>query len=143
PGAQPAYAPQPAPGHPAGSHGLQPPRAGQPAPGPQANNHGSPNPGHPNHGYSAPGHPAAGPGPQPGTTMPNPQPPRRKKSRTEPVAYAPVTGSLPLSDDDVTEIPADGPITWPTRSTGIIGVANPVAPGGLAVVSAVRALAPQ
>src|SRR5699024_11309556 len=79
-------------------------------------------PGSPN-----PGHPAAAPGPQPGMAMPNPAPPRRRKPRTEPVAYAPVTGSLPLSRDDVTEIPADGPITWPKRSTGIIGVANLVA----------------
>src|SRR5699024_5161021 len=137
-GAQPAYAPQPAPGHPASSPGPQPPHAGPPAPGPHANpgpqanspgppNPRHPNPGHPSAGYSAPRHPAAGPGPQPGMATPNPQPPRRKKPRTEPVAYAPVTGSLPLSRDDVTEIPADGPITWPKRSTGIIGVANLVA----------------
>src|SRR5699024_9933177 len=134
PGAQPAYAPQSAPGHPASSPGLQPPHAGWPAPGPQASN-----PGHSNHGYSVPGspnpgHPAAGPGPQPGMAMPNPAPPRRRKPRTEPVAYAPVTGSLPLSRDDVTEIPADGPITWPKRSTGIIGVANLVASAVLAVI---------
>lgn len=56
--------------------------------------------------------------------MPPPRPPRRGRQRTEPVAYAPVTGSLPLSRDEVTEIPADGPITWPKRPTGIIGVAN-------------------
>jgi signal transduction histidine kinase len=140
PGAQPAYAPQSAPGHPASSPGLQPPHAGWPAPGPQASTSGHPtNPGHSNHGYSAPGspnpgHPAAAPGPQPGMAMPNPAPPRRRKPRTEPVAYAPVTGSLPLSRDDVTEIPADGPITWPKRSTGIIGVANLVASAVLAVI---------
>ncbi|HJA60808.1 MAG TPA: histidine kinase [Candidatus Brevibacterium intestinavium] len=144
-GAQPAYAPQPAPGHPASSPGPQPPHAGQPAPGPHANpgpqanspgppNPRHPNPGHPSAGYSAPRHPAAGPGPQPGMATPNPQPPRRKKPRTEPVAYAPVTGSLPLSRDDVTEIPADGPITWSKRSTGIIGVANLVASAVLAVI---------
>src|SRR5699024_9214605 len=112
-GAPAAYPPPRAPGHPASSPRPQPTHAVQPAPSPPANNPGPPNhappspgapiPGHPSAGYSAPGHPAAGPGPQPGMAMPNPQPPRRKKSRTEPVAYAPVTGSLPLSRDDVTE----------------------------------------
>ncbi|SDS03656.1 Signal transduction histidine kinase [Brevibacterium siliguriense] len=63
--------------------------------------------------------------PRPGQPpMPPPRPPRRARQRTEPVAYAPVTGSLPLTRDEVTEIPADGPITWPKRPTGIIGVAN-------------------
>src|SRR5699024_5113973 len=138
-GVPPAYAPQPAPGHPASSPGPQPPHSSpspprQPPPRPPATTPGPPNPAHPTTGASPPGHPAAGPGPQPGMAMPNPQPPRRKKSRTEPVAYAPVTGSLPLSRDDVTEIPADGPITWPKRSTGIIGVANLVASAVLAVI---------
>src|SRR5699024_5349104 len=118
----------------------RPARAGWPAPRPQARPAGHPTtPGHPNPGYSAPGsarpgRPAAAPGPEPGMAMPNPAPPRRRKPRTEPVAYAPVTGSLPLSRDDVTEIPADGPITWPKRSTGIIGVANLVASAVLAVI---------
>src|SRR5690625_1245762 len=131
---------RPAPGHPASRPGLQPPPAAWPAPGPHASTSRHPTrPGHSNHGYSAPGspnpgHPAAAPGPQPGMAMPNPAPPRRRKPRTEPVAYAPVTGSLPLSRDDVTEIPADGPITWPKRSTGIIGVANLVASAVLAVI---------
>ena len=66
--------------------------------------------------------------------MPPPRPPRRGRQRTEPVAYAPVTGSLPLSRDEVTEIPADGPITWPKRPTGIIGVANLVLSAVLAVI---------
>lgn len=66
--------------------------------------------------------------------MPPPRPPRRARQRTEPVAYAPVTGSLPLSRDEVTEIPADGPITWPKRPTGIIGVANLVLSAVLALI---------
>ena len=66
--------------------------------------------------------------------MPPPRPPRRGRQRTEPVAYAPVTGSLPLSRDEVTEIPADGPITWPKRPTGLIGVANLVLSAVLAVI---------
>ncbi|WP_209370474.1 sensor histidine kinase [Brevibacterium renqingii] len=81
------------------------------------------------------GHPAAGaPAPQPGMPMPNERPPRGQKPRPEPASYAPVTGSLPLSRDDVTEIPADGPITWPKRSTGVIGVANLVLSAILAVI---------
>lgn len=63
--------------------------------------------------------------------MPPPRPPRRGRQRTEP---APVTGSLPLSRDEVTEIPADGPITWPKRPTGIIGVANLVLSAVLALI---------
>ncbi|WP_166974475.1 sensor histidine kinase [Brevibacterium atlanticum] len=66
--------------------------------------------------------------------MPPPRPPRRGRQRTEPVAFAPVTGSLPLTRDDVTEIPADGPITWPKRPTGFIGVANLVLSAVLAVI---------
>jgi signal transduction histidine kinase len=66
--------------------------------------------------------------------MAPPRPPRRKKERTEPVTYAPVTGSLALSRDDVTEIPADGPIIWPKHPTGFIGVANLVLSALLAVV---------
>lgn len=56
------------------------------------------------------------------------------KPKRDPVAYAPVTGSLPLSRDEVTEIPADGPITWPKRPTGIIGVANLVLSAVLALI---------
>ncbi|WP_420096050.1 histidine kinase [Brevibacterium sediminis] len=66
--------------------------------------------------------------------MPRPRPPRRMKPKRDPVAYAPVTGSLPLSRDEVTEIPADGPITWPKRPTGIIGVANLVLSAVLALI---------
>ena len=56
------------------------------------------------------------------------------KPQREPLALAPVTGSLPLSREDVTEIPADGHITWPKRPTGIIGVANLVLSAILAVI---------
>ncbi|MCU4295605.1 histidine kinase [Brevibacterium permense] len=66
--------------------------------------------------------------------MPRPGPPRRMKPKRDPVAYAPVTGSLPLTRDEVTEIPADGPITWPKRPTGIIGVANLVLSAVLALI---------
>lgn len=100
--APPGHAPQPGP-HPAAQFG-------RPAPNAQSmpNAHPAPN---------AQPMPAAQP-------MPRQRPPRRMKPRREPVAYAPVTGSLPLTREDVTEIPADGPITWPKRPTGIIGVAN-------------------
>ncbi|MGM0699712.1 MAG: histidine kinase [Actinomycetota bacterium] len=96
----PGHAPQPGP-HPAPQPG---PQFGRPAP------HAQPMP-------------TAQPMPMP-QPMPRPRPPRRMKPKRDPVAYAPVTGSLPLSRDEVTEIPADGPITWPKRPTGIIGVAN-------------------
>ena len=62
------------------------------------------------------------------------RPPRRKKPKPENVSYGPVTGAMPLSDQDVTEIPADGPIEWPRRSTGIIGVANLVLSAIMAVI---------
>ena len=104
--APPGHAPQPGP-HPAQQPAAQ---FGRPVPNaqPMPNAHPAPN---------AQPMPAAQP-------MPRQRPPRRMKPRREPVAYAPVTGSLPLSREDVTEIPADGPITWPKRPTGIIGVAN-------------------
>ena len=102
----PGHAPQPGP-HPAQQPAAQ---FGRPAPNaqPMPNAHPAPN---------AQPMPAAQP-------MPRQRPPRRMKPRREPVALAPVTGSLPLSREDVTEIPADGPITWPKRPTEIIGVAN-------------------
>src|SRR5699024_10774480 len=65
---------------------------------------------------SAPGHPASSPGLQP------------------PHAGWPAPGPRLSSRGDVTGIPADGPITWPKRSTGIIGVANLVASAVLAVI---------
>lgn len=106
----PGHAPQPGP-RPAPQPG---PQFGRPAP------HAQPMP-------------TAQPMPMP-QPMPRPRPPRRMKPKRDPVAYAPVTGSLPLSRDEVTEIPADGPITWPKRPTGIIGVANLVLSAVLALI---------
>ncbi|WP_025778889.1 sensor histidine kinase [Brevibacterium sp. VCM10] len=109
--APPAYAPQPGPA----------PHPGQQFSGPAPTTY--------------PGQPAPNARPMPAAQpMPRPRPPRRVKPKREPVAYAPVTGSLPLSRDEVTEIPADGPITWPKRPTGLIGVANLVLSAVLAVI---------
>ncbi|WP_166821437.1 sensor histidine kinase [Brevibacterium limosum] len=110
---QPGYAPQPGP----------PPQFGQQIPTAQY----APA----MHQAPPPGPPRPAPNAQP---MPRPRPPRRMKPQREPLAFAPVTGSLPLSRDDVTEIPADGPITWPKRPTGVIGVANLVLSAVLAVI---------
>ncbi|UZD61974.1 sensor histidine kinase [Brevibacterium sp. JSBI002] len=106
-----------------------------PRPAPQPGPRPAPQPG-PQFGRPSPNAQHA-PHPQPMPTaqpMPRPRPPRRMKPPREPVAYAPVTGSLPLSRDEVTEIPADGPITWPKRPTGIIGVANLVLSAVLALI---------
>ncbi|MGO1450586.1 MAG: histidine kinase, partial [Brevibacterium aurantiacum] len=62
------------------------------------------------------------------------QPPRRKKPKSENVTYAPVTGAMPLTRDEATEIPADGPIEWPSRRVGIVGVANLVLSAVMAAV---------
>lgn len=79
--------------------------------------------------------PAAGPyGQMPMRPVQPMQPPRRKKPRTENVTYAPVTGTMPLTADEVTEIPADGPIEWPHKRVGIVGVANLVLSAVMAVV---------
>lgn len=84
--------------------------------------------------------PAAVPGPngqmpmqtmRPMQTM---QPPRRKRPSAENITYAPVTGAMPLTRDEVTEIPADGPIEWPRRRVGIVGVANLVLSAVMAVI---------
>ncbi|MFP3395289.1 histidine kinase [Brevibacterium sp. H602] len=102
---------------------------------PQPGQRPAPQPG-PQFGRPAP-HAQPAPNAQPMPTaqpMPRPRPPRRMKPPREPVAYAPVTGSLPLSRDEATEIPADGPITWPKRPTGIIGVANLVLSAVLALI---------
>lgn len=106
-----------------------------PRPAPQPGPRPAPQPG-PQFGRPAP-HAQPAPNAQPMPTaqpMPRPRPPRRMKPPREPVAYAPVTGSLPLSRDEATEIPADGPITWPKRPTGIIGVANLVLSAVLALI---------
>lgn len=106
-----------------------------PRPAPQPGQRPAPQPG-PQFGRPAP-HAQPTPNAQPMPTaqpMPRPRPPRRMKPPREPVAYAPVTGSLPLSRDEATEIPADGPITWPKRPTGIIGVANLVLSAVLALI---------
>ncbi|WP_350269791.1 histidine kinase [Brevibacterium sp. CBA3109] len=82
-------------------------------------------------------HPASAAGPygqmpmRPAQPM---QPLRRKKPRAENVTYAPVTGTMPLTADEVTEIPADGPIEWPHKRVGIVGVANLVLSAVMAVV---------
>ncbi|SMX81926.1 Signal transduction histidine kinase [Brevibacterium sp. 239c] len=81
--------------------------------------------------------PAAVPGPNgqmPMLPMQPMQPPRRKKPSAENITYAPVTGAMPLTRDAVTEIPADGPIEWPNRRVGIVGVANLVLSAVMAVV---------
>lgn len=119
---------------------------------PQAAPHANSHPTHPQGFNSGPGFNSPGPAPAPGPVpnqapgpipnqAPNPgmpmtmaRPPRRKKPRPEPVTFAPVTGTMPLSRSEVTEIPADGPIEWPRRSTGIIGVANLVLSAVLAVI---------
>ena len=62
------------------------------------------------------------------------QPPRRTKPKPENLPYAHVTGSMPLTGDGVTEIPADGPIEWPRKSAGILGVANLVLSTVMAVI---------
>ncbi|WP_432789933.1 histidine kinase [Brevibacterium sp. K11IcPPYGO002] len=115
------------PGHPL-NYPAPPGYAPQPGPAP-----------HPGQQFSGPapttypGQPAPNARPFP-AAQPMPRPPRRVKPKRDPVAYAPVTGSLPLSREDVTEIPADGPITWPKRPTGLIGVANLVLSAVLAVI---------
>ncbi|PCC51630.1 sensor histidine kinase [Brevibacterium aurantiacum] len=78
-----------------------------------------------------------GPGPNgqmPMGPMQPMQPPRRKKPKAENITYAPVTGAMPLTRDEATEIPADGPIEWPSRRVGIVGVANLVLSAVMAVV---------
>ncbi|TNM54116.1 sensor histidine kinase [Brevibacterium sediminis] len=118
------YAPSNNPNYPTPpGHAPQPGPSPAPQPGPQF---GRPAP------HAQP-MPTAQPMPMP-QPMPRPRPPRRMKPKRDPVAYAPVTGSLPLSRDEVTEIPADGPITWPKRPTGIIGVANLVLSAVLALI---------
>lgn len=74
------------------------------------------------------------PGTVPNGSMPGGAPPRRKKPGPESVAYAPVTGAMPLSDSEATEVPADGPIEWPHSRTGFVGVANLVLSAVLAVI---------
>ena len=114
------------------NHPMAPGRAPQPGP--------YPGPGQAGPTQTGPTGPTRQPAPQFGQPMPTAQPmprqrpPRRMKPQREPLALAPVTGSLPLSRDEVTEIPADGPITWPKRPTGIIGVANLVLSAILAVI---------
>ena len=114
------------------NHPMAPDRAPQPGP--------YPGPGQAGPTQTGPTGPTRQPAPQFGQPMPTAQPmprqrpPRRMKPQREPLALAPVTGSLPLSRDEVTEIPADGPITWPKRPTGIIGVANLVLSAILAVI---------
>ena len=74
------------------------------------------------------------PGPNGQMPMPPMQPPRRKKPQSENVTYGPVTGAMPLTRDEVTEIPADGPIEWPSKRVGIVGVANLVLSAVMAVI---------
>ncbi|WP_309132927.1 histidine kinase [Brevibacterium sp.] len=75
-------------------------------------------------------HPAQPPYPpqpaqqSPAQPMPVAQSPRRRRTRSEDLVPAPVTGSAPLTHEGVTEIPADGPIEWPRKSIGVVGVAN-------------------
>ena len=66
--------------------------------------------------------------------MPAMQPPRRKKPKAENVTYTSVTGTMPLTREEVTEIPADGPIEWPRTRVGIVGVANLVLSAVMAVI---------
>ncbi len=62
------------------------------------------------------------------------RPPRRRKPRLEPLTMVPVTGPMPLTTDDVTEIPPEGPIDWPKRPVGAVGVANLFLSAVLAIV---------
>ncbi|GAA0034213.1 sensor histidine kinase [Brevibacterium metallidurans] len=62
------------------------------------------------------------------------RPPRRRKPRPEPLTMVPVTGPMPLTTDDVTEIPPEGPIDWPKRPIGAVGVANLFLSAVLAIV---------
>ncbi|WP_453985364.1 histidine kinase [Brevibacterium casei] len=62
------------------------------------------------------------------------RPPRRRKPRPEPLTMVPVTGPMPLTTDDVTEIPPEGPIDWPKRPVGAVGVANLFLSAVLAIV---------
>lgn len=58
------------------------------------------------------------------TRLQPPRPPRRKKPRPNDLVMAPVTGPMPLTRTDVTDIPPEGPIDWPKRPVGVVGVAN-------------------
>ncbi|MDN5658895.1 histidine kinase, partial [Brevibacterium sandarakinum] len=123
-------------------HGSQQTHAGPNHPG------GSGQPSYPGHrgirsqqgipaqGYSQPRtYPNYGPnGQMPNHPMQPMQPPRRKKPKSENVTYAPVTGAMPLTRDEATEIPADGPIEWPRKRAGIVGVANLVLSAVMAVI---------
>lgn len=65
------------------------------------------------------------PGPHPGQVrLQPPRPPRRKKPRPNDLVMVPVTGPMPLTRTDVTDIPPEGPIDWPKRPVGVVGVAN-------------------
>ena len=74
------------------------------------------------------------PGPNGQMPMQPMPPPRRKKPKSENVTYAPATGAMPLTREEGTEIPADGPIEWPQKRVGIVGVANLVLSAVMAVV---------
>lgn len=78
--------------------------------------------------------PAPVPAPNGQMPMQPMQPPRRKKPKSENVTYAPATGAMPLTREEGTEIPADGPIEWPQKRVGIVGVANLVLSAVMAVV---------
>ena len=125
-----AYPPQPQPYGPG-----NPPHPGNPQqPGYQPRTYSNQHSNQPSNQH--PGQqPAAGPnGQMPNHPMQTMQPPRRKKPMSENVTYAPVTGAMPLTRDEATEIPADGPIEWPRKRAGIVGVANLVLSAVMAVI---------
>ncbi|MCT1447815.1 histidine kinase [Brevibacterium casei] len=98
--------------------GAQYPTQSGPQPGP----HAGPFPGQSPHQEQ---NPFPGQSPYPGQVrLQPPRPPRRKKPRPNDLVMVPVTGPMPLSRTDVTDIPPEGPIDWPKRPVGVVGVAN-------------------
>ncbi|MCM1011197.1 MULTISPECIES: sensor histidine kinase [unclassified Brevibacterium] len=124
---------QPRPAEPQAQHvptGAPPAGAQSHRPGPHQPL--SPQPHDPRQAARYPHHAQPLPGAQ--QAMQPQRPPRRRKPRTEPLTSVPVTGSMPLTRTDVTEIPADGPVEWPKRPVGIVGVANVILAAVMAVV---------
>ena len=121
-------------GSPRHAVGPQPPHhpQGEPSQTPQ------PQPREPRQAVRYPHHaqplPGGQPPMQPQQPMQSQRPPRRKRTRTAPLEYVPVTGSMPLTRTDVTEIPADGPVEWPKRPIGVVGVANVVLSAVMAII---------
>lgn len=69
---------------------------------------------------------------EPNPGVPQAHKPRRKAA--ENITYGPATGKLPLSKTEGTEVPSEGPIKWPRRPTGFVGVANLVLSAVMTVI---------